>query len=350
MPEFTLELREKELFFAAPDTPTIGPATRVEFKIGGQKRAFLGRIVRSFDGSGHALFFRPENAADRVFGYKHRVYFKRDTPVLNAKNLQSKIRRCLGAYSLYRFWQAPDSPCCFALSSNGDGFIWRRKAAGLALTPFIWRESEVEIYDPFKVDWRSFMAQREAAISDFLNRSEADFRASCERLFANETSDFRFAHDWQFLEPQDKNARTFYCENGEWDEMQRIFEAIFFIAVQIFGFKRPEQNWEAWTFTDTKKHRDAPLSPREQYLARWQQIIFALMRPNLAFMHSNFDAQTPYYPNRCIERWCSENSERQSVWYDEPSAHELMEAPLKLRDFLRDKIPEAQIESLLRHL
>ena len=230
--------------------------------------------------------------------------------------MRSKIHRCLNGHSFCRYWQSPDLASCFALRCDGFGVVAQRAGEKMANTLFDWEKTAGE--------------------NQFWDWKEVNFRHFAKNFWPNlKNSDLRFAYDWQFLSYEQKNAFAFRCENGDWDEMQRVFSLVLQVAAGLLNIKASEYDGVIfWQFDRSEpRFNEAQI----QFLKRWQKAVFAFFRPEFVLKF-----------HVCVRHWRDKSMEYSIVSSSIPSAHEVMEAQLKLREWARGKTPEAEVEKLLR--
>ncbi|BCM93373.1 hypothetical protein IAD21_05264 [Abditibacteriota bacterium] len=357
-----LTLTPHELFALPPDTPPTGEAIRVE--IAPSKNCWffaedtpsffaLARLVK-----GHS----PQNNGERD---RYRVFFRNEgrgeneifctgNLVVPKDSLSTEEMRqeAIGQPSLIptaRFWKALDLPFGVALHSNGSGEIIERRGQYEEIHTFNWCGWGKEERTPF-FEWDT-----------------QEFHAFCRGLVQAPGSDLNFFLKWRRLSFEEKTALATRCENGDWEQLARLFSQALLLVFHYF-VTHPDKKgldvnlkWKSlsyrhkwdiggWTWTGDRLY----LYPKDQYPAqayagRLQEAIFQIVRPTFWL---------PPRPLCCYEwieghQWFDgENfvlgaQIEHRAEYGMPTLHEFMEAQLELRDFFRPYLSEGEIEALL---
>ena len=319
MSNATLELSEHELYFLPPGTPATAPATRVEVNFGGEKRAFLARLVfREIfeDCELYYVFYRDETNIDGSVFAVSIPFMLGYSPELNDIDLYEILEG-----SSLRFWHRAESPFGIQISSTGHGEVnWRNHGFQVAVQGFQWDKL-----------W----------INDTFNHClQEEFLRFCERLCYDENSELKRAVQWNALSPKQKDDIAFGCENGDWKTLHRLFVCAQIVVVYNRGdFPNPKENDSFWRLDDDSAKRKNRVS-LDTWAMRWQAALCGIIRPL-------FWLNDPVY----VWNWRHNDtkySARNTVRCSAPTAHELLEAQLELRDFLRPHLSTAEIEALMR--
>ena len=326
-----LRLSANELYFVAPGTPAVAPATRVEVEIDGEKKLFLARAEWQYrnrkDRSIYHVFYCEEKLENApIWGDTYFVAASNEPSskygMLHA--LDESIKR---GHSC-RFWrpsQEPQEPFGVRFRSQRCAeVVWRHESQIVESDTFFWVTPRVE--------------------REFANWPQREFVAFCEELYADENSQLNFVLRWRELLPEQKDAIAYGCQVGDWKQLRHLFSCVQLLITHHYGpFPLPNHSESFWYF-------DRPWSPRvvspEPCLAemawatRWRDTICEIMRPSF------WDKEI-----LCVSRWRHHEIRSRSQWKIRcgiPTHHELLEAQLELRDFLRAHLTESEIDALMR--
>ena len=314
----TLELSEHELYFLPPGTAATAPATRVEVEFGGEKRAFLARLVfrEIFDDCElYYVFYRDEASTDNSVFAVSVAFMLGYSPDLEDVDLYEIIEGdCL------RLCHGAESPFGIQISSQGRGEVdWRNHGVQVAVEGFQWDRSWFQ--------------------GTFNHCSQEKFLRFCERLCCDENSELKRAVQWNALSPQQKDEIAFGCENGDWKTLHRLFACAQIVVVYNRGdFPDPKENDSFWRLDDDSAKRKNRVS-HDTWAMRWQAALCGIVRPL-------FWLNDPVY----VWNWRNNDarySERNVVRCTMPTHHQFLEAQLELRAFLRLHLPADEIEQLL---
>ncbi len=328
-----LELSEHELYFLPPGTSAIAPATRVEVEADGEVRTFLGRLEWQYqnrdDRDYYYIFHRP--AQDESLGLIARgACIKARTVALTAEEtfnwIRKNIKSCYPGYTK-RLWHPPNADfgidfAMYGFSGGHADIEWRRGERRPESVGFQWKlPHEVEDFDLWP---------------------QHDFLLFCQRLLNDENSEMNFALNWREKSEQEKDAIAFGCQMGDWKGLQHLFGcAQKLITCHLGKFPWPESERSQWNFDRVWSSRPGTVEPCAEAIAwsnRWRAAICEFARPS-------FWRDEPI----SIYRWRHHEPNRRkllSVECTMPTHHELLEAQLELREFLRPHLSAAEIEAL----
>ncbi len=317
-----LKLTSHDLFAVAPGTPAIGPALRVE--VSSETRASftaVARLVMIYTNQNerdyYRVFFKDEKRpADEIFSSGGRCIVAEPQPISSEK-LLARTTKAANAGIVTRFWKAPDLAFGLALSSCGMGSIVRKSGEPGNLIDFYWGSWEDE--DQFW-EWNTY-----------------DFQAFCRQMLADADSQLNFYLRWLSWPAIEKTAYTTRLECGDWEQMVELFTKVLQLITHYFG-PYYEENWKSsfWDFTrpiPSRYDRPAVLFAR-----RWQKTLFDIIRPS-------FWPTTPL----CAHQWrCQKEKLMEEVRCEVPTMHEVLEAQVRLHEFLRPHLSPGEIEDLLK--
>ena len=328
MPNETLELSEHELYFLPPGTPATAPATRVEVEVDGAMRVFLARLEWQYQNNDnrdfYLIFYCP--AEDEKVGLLfHGACIKARTEALTSEEMRTWMRKSIQTSYSQRFWCPADKDFGIKFQSFGSADIeWRRDERHPKSVSFRWRLPD--------------------GIADFKLWPRNEFLRFCQQLYADEKSELNFALDWGKKSDQDKDALAFGCENGDWQQLQQLFSCAQKLITHYYGiFPWPEQSASYWDFDRDWSNMSGSPEPCADAIAwanRWRAAICGVTNPS-------FWRNEPI----CVYRWRHHEPQRRkllSVRCTMPTAHEVLEAQLELREFLRPHLPDYEIEALMR--
>ena len=314
MAQPVLELSEHELYFLPPGTPAVAPATRVEVEVEGEVRAFLARLE---------WMTYPDHPGRRFYWVFYRAEEGEvvlcdgaSASVLTIEKVRGLMTECVRSSRILRLWHPPDTIWQATFSKDGGDYL-------------VWREGEFDlIHFRWEQSWRE---------TEFSSYPRSAFFEFCERLRADENSELSYALRWHEFTPEQKSERAFSCENGNWEDLRRVFALAQIVLVHHRGVFQSHRSGESrWQFD--LRHSPSKTTARKWAL-RWRAAICEIMRPSFwldePLCHRDW-RRKPLNENRC------------KVKCGIPTHHEFLEAQLELRDFLRPYLPAAAIEALMR--
>ena len=331
-----LELSEHELYFLPPGTPAVGEATRVEVEIRGEKFWITARLELSgrLDRlDQYRVFWRPDGLEDsRVFASQITVAGGPDS----AFDALGRIHHCIDMGSV-RLWRAPDAAFGVEVSTENYGHIeLRRGGRRVGMETFSWEHR-----------WTNH---------EFASLLQAEFLQLLQSNYDNKNSSLWPVLRWCELTDDEKNGVAFGCQNGNWQQLNRLFACA---QIAIYGecgpfsylmdgrwlkpahkgakpvFQAHEAAW-LWFF-DEPLQVSQPSSVERKWRARWRDALCQIVRPN-------FWPDEPIYNLNWRRTHYNYGSCR--VECRMPTAHEARQAQLELREFLRPHLSQAEIEAL----
>ena len=337
MPNETLELSPHELYFLPPGTAATAPATRVEVEVRNEKywiaarlelRGHLDRLDQ------YRVFWQPDGIKDaRVFVTHITVKGGTDS----ASDALRQIRRCIDLGSV-RLWRSPDEKFGVEVSTENYGRIELRK-------------------DGRRVEMETFSWEHKWTNQEFASLPQHEFLELLQEAYDNKNSSLWPVLRWCELTTGGKNEVAFGCQNGNWQELTRLFVCAQIVIYReccpfpylMDGrrikpahkgakpvFQTHEAEWQ-WFFDEPLEATETSALERK-WRVRWQDALCQIMRPN-------FWPDEPIYNLNWRRSHYNYGSCRGACKM--PTAHEFLEAQLELREFLRPHLPADEIEQLL---
>ena len=322
MSDATLKLSQHELYFLPPGTPAVAEAIRMEVEINGERQMFLARLDWTYleaDKRGCLSMFCQREDVREVGVFGGMSWILKPLPPFSQQQKRERTREILELNNLNRYWRAPDA-------SYGVTFRWN----GIASIYWGWTNHKKE---SVSFRWNA-IAERDVR----LLASRQNFLQNCQQFHADENSSLNDALRWAELTEAQRDAIAFHCENGNWERLRQLFWLAQKVVTSRLGtFPLPGADLSRWKFDSPWPSVDAPSAL--EWSMRWRKALCNIVRP--AFWN-----EEPL----CVKEWrkTSKNIPRCVVTCAVPTAHELLEAQLELRDFLRPHLPESEIEALLR--
>lgn len=322
MPNETLELSNAELAFV-PDTPATAPATRVEVEINGKKRWFLVRLefIKIEECDCFSFFYREENAACHDIHGREGYLVKPSS--LSADNMKVFIPKHLDPNFSWRFWSVPGKE--WALAANWAGWIY------IAWTG---RDKRLD-----QIHFRCLVPWNTNRFGDF---PRTQFESFCQQLYDDHDSPLACALRWKNLSFEQRDDIAFGCQNGNWKSLTRLLSlAQIVVTYQCGYFPHAYQKKSRWVF-DRDEIRAKRLGQTEafQRLKRWRSAVCRIIQPAFWPEEPDFVTQWRHNPFRQHDVY--------QVECTMPTAHEVIEAQIELREFLRPHLSAEAIEALMR--
>lgn len=316
-----LELSPHELYFLPPDTPAVAKATRVEV----EGNVFLTRLeyqFRNFAGrDSFILFYRNEARRDLVlFG---------DRTVVDSGTSEQKIShvtyKCLQRKSSHRFWHPHNVTFGVSFSSWGVAdVVWREEGKVATSLGFAWTTKDLR--------------------TEFAAWSPDEFLGFCEHSLADPNSHLCQALRWKDTTIQERDLTAFGCRNGDWNELLRLLSLVQKMVTLRFGFFPFPANQSSYWRIDRPwsnvSGRVEPCADAIDWSTRWWAALCDIFQPS-------FSADEPLF----IYRWRHDSHQKTALCQIScgiPTSHEVLEAQLQLREFLRPHLPADEIEALMR--
>jgi len=311
----TLELSRAELWFCAPDTAAIGEARLFELKSGSSPlrvwiRLAPSKLRRAQDGKrGHELFFQRESRSGLT-----AVLRRDDTLFWSEEKREDEA-----------VWESYLGNMIVGHTSR----VWLPEGAdrfGVALFP----TKEGAVFKPNEELTQrsgvSFQWEAEVSFEQFAWWPQRELNAFCSTQFKDVNSPLRRAHEWQGLNEEERTAHVFRCENGTWDELRSLGQSV----LNLNYLRGDEAHYvrDVWDMFDSE-----PYEYDSDVLELWVKMFAQVFRP-FSLYNTPLEFETAHL-NTCWESF----PERPQV---EPSAHEKLEAYLRLRDWLRANAPEEE--------
>ena len=334
MPQPTLELGPHELFFAASNTPARAPAERIEAK-GKPKRAFLARLEwfeRDAQRSDvYQIFLRPEDAPDAPIiscrmSSPPRPKKQIEIPPLDAKKRLSWLKQSVKLERFARLWHPDGAP--WGLSLNSDG-----------IAEVYWPDRDDNAPESLTFRWRgpiqSAAPDDELAQIDLQSWPQNEFTAFCQSLYDDADSDLRGALKWHDTAPTARDAVAFGCQLGDWEQLRHLLRCALIVVTHECGISPSYARGQSYRQIDFLTRAE---DRANVWFNRLRAAICEVVRPS-------FWPDEPIY----VYAWRSARAHddgRNLVECGVPTAHELVEAQVELRAWLRPHLAEAQIEAL----
>ncbi|RYX82295.1 hypothetical protein EON83_20090 [bacterium] len=313
-----LTLTSHELFSLPPNTPATGSALRVEVARRGKKTfPALARTVpvNTESGTNYSVFIRDEQRAqDEIFRGGH-FFIRTEQQPLSEDQLIQKITQAIKSEDYTRFCKLPQSPYCLGLNSKGLGNIIREKGQPNWGLDFVWGTEDEHA---LMLDWNM-----------------PEFQSFCEHLITAPNSELNFFLDWQKHTEAERFAFATRCEQGNWEQTVSLFTSVLQLMTHYYGpYPGVGEKDSYWMFTSGWYVNESPATP---FARRWRTALCEIIRP-------------AFWPQEqlCCSKWRHRESHIKSdVECAPPTAHEVLEAQLHLREFLHPHLSESEIEALL---
>ncbi len=314
--------------------------------------ARLCQVNRSDESWSHCVILRPERAeVARIFAadaplrhMKSRDSRGRLVPIQPAQwnwNLFAEVfqehHRTMG---VSRFWSVQDEvhTRLFRCFADGKAIIVGAAFAG---------EERVRSSRQDSFRWRcnGTWASRTDRPSRFSQITDPEFKAFMLDMWDDPQHEVHYALDWQQKTEAEKHAIAFECRNGTWPQLRAI--AALVLQVRLSRETNLEDELYEWNFTDYGRIavRNLPSLDGDQSLLLWRQALtHAFDTPNFSAVGTRIDSLP-----RCLWIYADSQDDR-IVEVGLLSAHELMEANLKLQAWARQHFTEQNARILMASL
>ncbi len=290
-------------------------------------RWFLARLEWQYqnvdDRDYYYVFYRAENIKDtRVFGNGACIVSRKSA--LSQEETENWIRKSIGRSSK-RFWYPRDANFgIIFVSFNFADVEWRCGKRHPESVGFEWKLP--------------------LGVERFADWSQPDFIEFCEHLYADENSELNFALRWREKSAEARDIEAFKCENGDWENLRKLFSCAQKVITHYHGiFPWPKSDASYWDFDRCWSNISGATEPCADAIAwsnRWRAALCEIARPS-------FWGDKPI----CVYRWRHHDPERRELLWVSctiPTHHEVLEAQLELREFLRPHLSDDEIEALMR--
>ena len=173
--------------------------------------------------------------------------------------------------------------------------------------------------------------------SDFLNWSQRDFLSDCQDFWQNPDSEMRRAFEFDKLSIAQRDVQALSCHNATPDELRALMRC----AGQLFwddnGYGWMGIEFGHWPYEVQFQAPRSESEAREQKRDLWMRAILRAVEPRYL---GRGDA--PAF----VEDWIKSRN-LAFLQIAEPTAHEQIEAHLKLRDWAVIHLPEIERKRLL---
>ena len=321
-----LELSQHELYFLPPGTPATAPATRVEVEVDGKGRVFSARLILLKQNANqlnfYSIFYRDENVQDSgIFASGACL----SAEAIRQSNLSEDdiIRKKAHYPFAERYWYSPDGDYAirFNVYSSAIGWGCHRNRA------------EEQIIQSLQLPNKEKL----------LSYSQTEFLKLCVEFHSSNSPELRFILKWRKLTTAQRNEIAFGCERGNWDELRHLFSLVQIIIVHHFNAFVGSANACVWRFDYA---RSATMGTKSEcliavpWIELWRETLCEIFLPS-------FWIEEEY---NCIYKWrrASAHKERCEIYCSVPTHHELLEAQMQLREFLRPHLSDDSIDALMR--
>lgn len=318
----TLELSRAELWFCAPDVPAVGEAVPFHLAMAQGERHLWVRVVPSVLKSVHEntpawqLFWQEEDARGKSAVLSDGTFYNSQELHPDNENWRRRLGRMI-ADRTCRVWR-PEEDERFAVTfyNYGEAGIQSLPSTGnrFVTTGFIWQEE---------------------ANADFAWWPQAEFDGYFARQFADPNSSLRCAYEWNVSSDDERTARVMRCEGGSWQEMKSLAECVLTLTPAPEDEDDPFSGFAVWDMLDEDGD---PFYSGSHQLTQWSKLFQRVFRPLIlradvtAYEHDHasglYHELHPLFP------------------HSEPSAHEKLEAHLRLREWVMEHVPD-EAERLL---
>ncbi len=169
-----------------------------------------------------------------------------------------------------------------------------------------------------------------------------ELRAHLKALALEAEHDVSFALRWSKLSPLERHKQRVKVRRGTWDEANELLTAA--LRTDISAVRNADWRWVLlsarvghkdylWRSDSADHYHETP--PR---LRVWKQLIFNAFEP-----YEDLDLCKRYW---CVWPGDNEDDSLFNIRCTAPSAHEQMEALLKLRQWAKRKVPAARLRAL----
>ena len=307
--------------------PLCAPATaRLDF----MGEAYLARPVRFRDGRVDAVRKEADGAPLLWFSFEPLARtFERAMD-------KGRFYRSLFFDSNYRLMSAR-APWQFRLVIHDSGEVHWHLPDG-ANARFKWKNSGLRARR-LPSDWRR-------------QTRDKQIEAEIQAMLANSRSDCAFAVRWIQMSQREQDALLFATTNGTLDECREVIRAVLWSDFDL----KFDSSWSWNILLSAIESRTVdPISPAEIAVQSTLEDDFALfsLSPRqsrlLRLIFENFGLHfTAQFKNNYLKSaLCREQSAQWNIKVLAPSAHERLEAQLRLRDWLRDKVSPDELAALM---
>ncbi len=178
----------------------------------------------------------------------------------------------------------------------------------------------------------------------FLRQKTSTFRRQIRAYLNDPNGQVRAALKWQLLDDSEREAAAFRCENGSWRDLQQV--ATWVLQARI-GLEHPPIDCGVeWDFT---AYGETAVSGAnfedDEFLFTWRSALVQVFRPdNVNEAGKNIDERP-----LCIWSYIGD-SDLRFVQVDTLTQHEILEANLKLRDWVDEHFAPDEAALLLKTL
>ena len=319
MPEATLELSHAELTFV-PGTVAVGSARRVTVEVDGEQRQFLARLefvdVEGCDCI--SFFYREENADERdVFG--REGYIVKPSRLAPENSMEWMVRN-IHPNTSRRFWSAPQNE--YALAVNWAGWI-----------NIAWDGQDRYVNN---LTFRCAVPWTQNKAGDY---PRDEFERFCHQLREAPNSALNRALRWKDLSFEERDDLAFACQVGDWNGLRHLFSLAQIVVTHQCGHFPPlHRNRSYWVFDKSEQSKRIQQTQAFQHAERFRNAICQIVQPSFWIEEPNYVIKWRHNPFR--QYYSCE------VRCGTPSHHEVLEAQLQLREFLRPHLPADEIEAL----
>ncbi len=315
----TLELSRAELWFCAFGTPAKGQSRQITLRTGNGERHIRVRLVPSIlppiqnDKRAFELFLQEETERTSEVLRRDGTLYWSDEERANDDVWKRNIAKTLVGRTSRVYLPPNRSFFCITLHNTGEGAIVGRTEDALHLdsTPFVWGSGTV--------------------FEQFAFWPQTEFKSYFDEQFHDVSSSLRRAYEWHGWNEDERTSHVLRCEQGSWDELRALAE-----CVLVLTFEDEDDFWDdsGWDVL-SQSHQ---FLPHGNLLGAWSQVFRRVFRPfatsenALPFERSHFhNLEAGFLP---LALQC------------EPSAHEKLEAHLRLREWVMEHAPD-EAERLL---
>lgn len=326
MPDETLELSPHELYFLPPGTPATAPAERVEVEVDGEMRTFPARLewesVRHESSEFYSVFFRVEDARhDEILG--HQTSVRKEEEDLTEQEIVELMKNAIAVRHAQRYWNAPDVPYQLSIGSEWVTVRW----------------DERNEFAESSLNFRGDLPWKGAQI---FSSPRSEFLDLCWQMHEDKSSGVHQALRWAQMKREQRDEIVFRCANGDWAKLHRLFSLALRVLVASYEIPpSPLTGVTPWLFDkELEYHRTLDKYGAMATARRWYSVICNIIRPV-------FWPDEPSYFWHWRRKW-TQQANINTALCGIPTAHEVLEAQLELRDFLRPHLRAEEIEALMR--
>lgn len=322
MPMMTLS--PAELWFCAPDVPAQDEALVCELK--GKKRTILMRAVRSRLPSlqegrwAYELFVRrtDRRGPSAVLRREGTLYWSDDQDADEMHWRLASGEKSVGRTE--RVWRpTSDDRFVVSLRHTGEGTVLEA------------------CQDHFHFATVQFNWGQEVSSSEFDWWLQSEFEAFCAQQFELEDSPLRRAYEWHGWSEEERTAFVTRCQWGTWAEMKSLAECVLQLSFQP---QQDEPFWgvDVWDVLDEDNNDPFRFHLPSDGEEQWAQTLRRVFRPCI-LRHD-----VPRYERDHLNQLFLEiHPHHLRV---EPSAHEKLEAMLRLREWAQRHAPDEAAQLL----